>query len=85
MMVHQGMRKKCPECGKVLSDLWKHMRTMHGQYRRRTKISKEEALENNLVPKDTKSRVNVKVLHLLPVGILKTVRYMSYDHNCAIT
>jgi len=60
MMVHQGMRRKCPECGKVLSDLWKHMRTMHGQYRRRTKISKEEALENNLVPKDTKSRVNVK-------------------------
>ena len=64
MMVHQGMRKKCPECGKVLSDLWKHMRTMHGQYRRRTKISKEEALENNLVPKDTKSRVNVKVLYI---------------------
>jgi len=60
MMVHQGMRKKCPECGKVLSDLWKHMRTMHGQYRRRAKISKEEALENNLVPKDTKDRVNVK-------------------------
>jgi len=59
-MVHQGMRKKCPECGKVLSDLWKHMRTMHGQYRRRAKISKEEALTNNLVPSDAKNRVNVK-------------------------
>ena len=55
------MRKKCPECGKVLSDLWKHMRTMHGQYRRRAKISKEEALTNNLVPSDAKNRVNVKV------------------------
>ncbi len=26
----------------VLSDLWKHMRTVHGFYRRRTKIPKEE-------------------------------------------
>ncbi len=36
------MRKACPECGKVLSDLWKHMRTVHGHYRRRAKIPKEE-------------------------------------------
>ena len=44
MMVHKGVRKKCPDCGKVLSDLWKHMRTIHGHYRRRVKIPKEEAL-----------------------------------------
>lgn len=37
----RGVRKECPECGKVLSDLWKHMRTVHGFYRRRVKIPKE--------------------------------------------
>ena len=42
MQVHNGERKACPVCGKVLSDLWKHMRTVHGQYRRKTKIPKEE-------------------------------------------
>ena len=40
-MVHKGVRKECEVCGKVLSDLWKHMRTVHGQYRRRTKIPKD--------------------------------------------
>ena len=30
-MVHKGVRKECEVCGKVLSDLWKHMRTVHGQ------------------------------------------------------
>ena len=40
-MVHRGVRRECPECGKVLSDLWKHMRTVHGQYRRRAKIPKD--------------------------------------------
>jgi hypothetical protein len=43
-MVHRGVRRECPECGKVLSDLWKHMRTVHGLYRRRAKIPKEKAL-----------------------------------------
>jgi hypothetical protein len=41
-MVHRGVRRECPECGKVLSDLWKHMRTVHGLYRRRAKIPKEQ-------------------------------------------
>eukprot|EP00095_Tigriopus_kingsejongensis_P009653 maker-scaffold440_size170678-snap-gene-0.28 protein:Tk09653 transcript:maker-scaffold440_size170678-snap-gene-0.28-mRNA-1 annotation:"zinc finger protein" len=40
-MVHKGVRRACSECGKVLSDLWKHMRTVHGFYRRRAKIPKE--------------------------------------------
>lgn len=40
--VHKGVRRKCQICGKVLSDLWKHMRTVHGQYRRKIKIPKEE-------------------------------------------
>ena len=43
-MVHRGVRRECPECGKVLSDLWKHMRTVHGQYRRRVKIPKEKVV-----------------------------------------
>ena len=41
-MVHRGLRRECPECGKVLSDLWKHMRTVHGLYRRRAKIPKDK-------------------------------------------
>lgn len=40
-MVHKGVRKECEICGKVLSDLWKHMRTVHGQYRRKAKIPKD--------------------------------------------
>ena len=40
-MVHEGVRKKCSICHKVLSDLNKHMRTVHGTYRRRAKIPKE--------------------------------------------
>lgn len=40
--VHKGVRKECVLCGKVLSDLWKHMRTVHGKYRRKTKIPKDE-------------------------------------------
>jgi len=40
-MVHEGVRKKCEICNKVLSDLNKHMRTVHGTYRRRAKIPKE--------------------------------------------
>lgn len=51
-MVHRGVRRECPECGKVLSDLWKHMRTVHGQYRRRAKIPKENVVGpdgNNVV------------------------------------
>jgi hypothetical protein len=43
-MVHRGVRRECPECGKVLSDLWKHMRTVHGLYRRRAKIPKDQVL-----------------------------------------
>ena len=37
-----GVRRECKICGKVLSDLWKHMRTVHGQYRRKVKIPKDE-------------------------------------------
>ena len=48
--VHKGVRKECPECGKVLSDLWKHMRTVHGHYRRRAKIPKD-ALDSKSVDK----------------------------------
>ena len=40
-MVHEGVRKKCEICNKVLSDLNKHMRTVHGTYRRRAKIPKD--------------------------------------------
>lgn len=40
--VHKGIRRECKICGKVLSDLWKHMRTVHGQYRRKVKIPKDE-------------------------------------------
>ena len=40
-MVHEGVRKKCSICNKVLSDLNKHMRTVHGTYRRRAKIPKD--------------------------------------------
>merc|ERR550534_866489 len=40
-MVHEGVRKKCTICNKVLSDLNKHMRTVHGTYRRRAKIPKD--------------------------------------------
>jgi len=40
-MVHEGVRKKCSICNKVLSDLNKHMRTVHGTYRRKAKIPKE--------------------------------------------
>ena len=40
-MVHEGVRKKCEICNKVLSDLNKHMRTVHGTYRRKAKIPKE--------------------------------------------
>ena len=40
-MVHEGVRKKCEICNKVLSDLNKHMRTVHGTYRRKAKIPKD--------------------------------------------
>ncbi len=45
--VHKGIRRECKICGKVLSDLWKHMRTVHGQYRRKIKIPKEEVFGTN--------------------------------------
>lgn len=44
-MVHEGVRKECPVCNKVLSDLNKHMRTVHGTYRRKAKIPKESIAE----------------------------------------
>lgn len=44
-MVHEGVRKECPICKKVLSDLNKHMRTVHGTYRRKAKIPKEAIAE----------------------------------------
>ena len=40
--------RACGVCGKVLSDLWKHMRTVHGQYRRKLKIPKEEVFGQSL-------------------------------------
>ena len=51
-MVHRGVRRECPECGKVLSDLWKHMRTVHGLYRRRAKIPKDQILGGGGSPGD---------------------------------
>ena len=42
--------RACGVCGKVLSDLWKHMRTVHGQYRRKLKIPKEEVFGQSLPP-----------------------------------
>jgi len=55
-MVHEGVRKECPVCKKVLSDLNKHMRTVHGTYRRKAKIPKEAIAEidnpeANVIPK----------------------------------
>ena len=40
-MVHEGVRKKCSVCNKFLSDLNKHMRAVHGTYKRKAKIPKE--------------------------------------------
>lgn len=62
--VHQGVRRACPECGKVLSDLWKHMRTVHGFYRRKAKIPKDsldiQSVNDILPSSPTPSEITIK-------------------------
>ena len=42
--VHDGQRKKCNICGKVLADMPKHMRVIHGEYRRKPKYPKSSTV-----------------------------------------
>ena len=55
-MVHEGVREECPVCHKVLCDLYKHMRIVHGTYQRKAKLPRDclDRLDDptfNIVPK----------------------------------
>ena len=53
--VHEGQRKKCNICGKILADMPKHMRAMHGEYRRKPKY-----LKPSIVPITYKDNFDTK-------------------------
>jgi len=70
--VHKGIRHACTICGKVLSDLWKHMRTVHGQYRRKVKIPKDEVFGNNINESASEPPVSSPPNNPMPLTVKKS-------------
>ena len=86
-MVHEGVREECPLCHKVLCDLYKHMRLVHGTYQRKAKLPRDclDRLDDptyNIIPKIYGAAPSRKHLDSMkPVTGLRTFKYVEQSQN----